>query len=1069
MANRDVSLNLAVGATGVESLQRVGTELAAVRDKTEALRTTEAASATEAANAKRTLEDQREALARLRIGYQTAGGDAEKYRTDVLTLRTAILDSRAALRNKEDALKGTSIAAKAAAAAERDLTADIARASEATRQQTAQTGALNTQLATQTKGQLANLGADLQRIQSLAAVAVGGSVIGSLVGDVTRTADAYKELAARIKLSTGEGKAFDTAFQGVFEVARRTNSAVAETGQLFVKINEAGKLLNLTQADALKLTETVNQSIQLSGGSAESAKAGVVQLTQALQSGVLRGDELNSVFENSPRLAKAFADGLGVTTGELRKLGEAGRLTSETVIGALQKQTDTVAAEFAKLPPTVGKALQNLSTEWLHYVGSASAGGGATTTAAKAIDLLAGNLSTVAGLLLDVGQAAIAFKAVNLAASFLGIGQAAQVSAAQVATSTGALKANAVASAEVNAASAGAGASVGRFAAALSAIKLFSAIGILANFKEIGTAIGEGIAKLAGYKDGTDALARADKLAGEIAQQNIEFRRAQLNAIEAAINKQFELSKAAGDSIATFDQLRLKGDSAAEALGKIGKDFDLTKVPGIRDASAVLDKLSADGKISAGELQAAYANALKTEDLGLFETRARAAFAGATREAERLAQALDNSTREAIRRTGLDFDVISGGMGKAARSAINDTDAIVKGLDGLRTKGVDTAQALTASIGKGISTADSQQAIQAVISQIESLRKSLGDKVADGLLDQAKQKANELKDALDKAKPGINSIREAFAELGLKSSEDLQRIADKAKEAYTQITRDGTVSASTKAEAFRVYADKAIAANNGVASESLKVEAAMRGLQIQTDSTGKTIVGAMGSGANSVDNLGQRVQATTEDLKAQADALDALNAKYGQSKADREFKYGRVGGDPTKTSDGFEKNKDGSAKGTFTNNLDTSAAYNLVAKAKAGQLAASDLESAKAAFKQAQDALQYMQAMAQLNPGGQTLDYVQSTQALFVAARTAYEKVQALANAQKAPPPSGSSTNGNSPAPGNAGPTNAPNTGRNITINLPNFSTNINVSSEQDANNLENLLQQLAQAKGVSR
>jgi hypothetical protein len=254
-----------------------------------------------------------------------------------------------------------------------------------------------------------------------------------------------------------------------------------------------------------------------------------------------------------------------------------------------------------------------------------------------------------------------------------------------------------------------------------------------------------------------------------------------------------------------------------------------------------------------------------------------------------------------------------------------------------------------------------------------------------------------------------------------------------------------------------VYADKAIAANNGVASESLKVEAAMRGLQVQTDRTGKTIVSAMGNGANAADNLGGSVRSVTGDLNAQAAALDALNAKYGQSNADRASKYGKVGSDPTKTSDGFEKNADGSAKGTFTNTLDVAGAFALVDKAKGNKLTAADLDSAKAAFKQAQDALDYMQAIGKLNPGGQSFEFVQSTQALYVGARSAYEKVQALAQAEKNAPTK--STN----------PVANDNAGRTITINMDGTSTRIAVASEQDANNLEGLLQRLAQAKGVSR
>ena len=102
---------------------------------------------------------------------------------------------------------------------------------------------------------------------------------------------------------------------------------------------------SLVTAEALRLTETVNQAVRLSGASAQASEAALTQLIQGLQGGVLRGDEFNSVMEQAPRLAKALADGLGVTTGALRTMAEAGQLSSETVIRALQGQARAVGPE----------------------------------------------------------------------------------------------------------------------------------------------------------------------------------------------------------------------------------------------------------------------------------------------------------------------------------------------------------------------------------------------------------------------------------------------------------------------------------------------------------------------------------------------------------------------------------------------------------------------------------------------------------------------------------------------------------------------------------------------------
>ncbi|ATG92631.1 tape measure protein [Paracidovorax citrulli] len=186
------------------------------------------------------------------------------------------------------------------------------------------------------------------------------------------------------------------------------HSALEETGVLFTRLTQAGKDAGLNTAAATKqslaLTETINQAIQLSGASAQASSAAITQLVQGLQGGALRGDEFNSVMEQSPRLARALADGLGVTTGELRKMAEAGLLTSDTVIKALQGQSQTVATEFSKLPPTVGRALQDLSTQWTLYVGETDKATGASAAAATAINAVSSNLRTIAGLLIDAGR-----------------------------------------------------------------------------------------------------------------------------------------------------------------------------------------------------------------------------------------------------------------------------------------------------------------------------------------------------------------------------------------------------------------------------------------------------------------------------------------------------------------------------------------------------------------------------------------------------------------------------------------------------------------------------------------
>ena len=291
----------------------------------------------------------------------------------------------------------------------------------------------------------------LALVQRAVLLVQGGSTLGTIIKDVAETADGYNNLAGRIRLATGKGQTFQTALEGVQRVALDTNSSLEGTGTLFARLTDAGKSAGQSAQDAateaLSLSETINQSIQLSGASAQASDAALTQLVQGLQSGVLRGEEFNSIMEQAPRLARALADGLGVTTGQLRAMANEGRLTSDVVIGAIKSQSETLKTEFSTLPPTVGRALQNLSTSWTVYVGEVDKATGASQTAAGAINVLANNLSTIAGYLVDAGQAASAFIALRLAQTFLGIATATGLATTATVASTVATTANTAAQA----------------------------------------------------------------------------------------------------------------------------------------------------------------------------------------------------------------------------------------------------------------------------------------------------------------------------------------------------------------------------------------------------------------------------------------------------------------------------------------------------------------------------------------------------------------------------------------------------------------------------------------------
>ncbi|MBS9780660.1 MAG: tape measure protein [Moraxellaceae bacterium] len=205
----------------------------------------------------------------------------------------------------------------------------------------------------------------MNKLQGL--LATLGVTMGA--SELIQMADAFKNLEGRVKLATGEGANFISGFEGVQEIANATFSSVEDTGELFARITQAGEAMGLAQQEVLKITETINQAVKLSGGSAEAGQQAITQLIQGLQSGVLRGEEFNSVLEQSPRLARAMADGLGVSIGQLRAMANEGKLTSEVVIGAVQGQADAINKEFSSLPLTVGNSLIQLKNNVMRFVG----------------------------------------------------------------------------------------------------------------------------------------------------------------------------------------------------------------------------------------------------------------------------------------------------------------------------------------------------------------------------------------------------------------------------------------------------------------------------------------------------------------------------------------------------------------------------------------------------------------------------------------------------------------------------------------------------------------------------
>ncbi len=168
--------------------------------------------------------------------------------------------------------------------------------------------------------------------------------------------DEWTTFSNKIKLSVGTLEEYNKAQSELFRIAQETSSEMGGTVDLYQKLSQATRDLGTSQEDIFSVIETVNQSLIISGASASEANASIRQLGQGLASGVLRGDEFNSIMENSPRIAKALSDSLGVTIGQLRKMAENGELTSKVVTDALRGQADIISSEYDGMTKTVDQS-----------------------------------------------------------------------------------------------------------------------------------------------------------------------------------------------------------------------------------------------------------------------------------------------------------------------------------------------------------------------------------------------------------------------------------------------------------------------------------------------------------------------------------------------------------------------------------------------------------------------------------------------------------------------------------------------------------------------------------------
>ncbi|MEE6030427.1 tape measure protein [Avibacterium paragallinarum] len=186
---------------------------------------------------------------------------------------------------------------------------------------------------------------------------IGGYFAMVAGGNVIKIADDWAAVDSRVKLATKSAEEHKHALDEIFAISQRSGQDYLASADLFSKVNRNAGDLGLSLDDTLNLTEIIGQTMTIGGGDPAAQQAALMQLGQALGSGALRGDELNSIIEQAPRLANAIADSFGVPIGQLKDLGKEGKLTSKELAQGLLRQAEKIQKEFDQMPKTFGRGM----------------------------------------------------------------------------------------------------------------------------------------------------------------------------------------------------------------------------------------------------------------------------------------------------------------------------------------------------------------------------------------------------------------------------------------------------------------------------------------------------------------------------------------------------------------------------------------------------------------------------------------------------------------------------------------------------------------------------------------
>ncbi|WP_416329034.1 tape measure protein [Raoultella planticola] len=238
-------------------------------------------------------------------------------------------------------------------------------------------------------------------MSSLSRVAVALTAALS-VQQVAEYADAWATVNNKLSNSLRPSEQLSDVTERVFNITQQTRSSLDATASLYARLERATRQYGTSAGDLAKLTTIINQGFVVSGATAQEAENAIIQLSQGLASGALRGEEFNSVNEQGNRLIVALADSMGVSIGQMRNMAAQGKLTTDVVVNGLLSQGSVIGAEFANTTTTISQALQVAGNNITKFFGENSTVKTGTAIFSDAVVTISENIGGLSALLTGV-------------------------------------------------------------------------------------------------------------------------------------------------------------------------------------------------------------------------------------------------------------------------------------------------------------------------------------------------------------------------------------------------------------------------------------------------------------------------------------------------------------------------------------------------------------------------------------------------------------------------------------------------------------------------------------------